>query len=224
MNTTNVVNACPESKEAPSTLPPVFLNAYEVTNATQLAWPVNIYTVELRGEFQNNDTRGRLKNILWDLRKKYKNRCPGYGFVLDIGPRQVAVPQNWQLPNATTEEFTIKLEQSFVVRSNDHQHRSIWMGILREAVKARFKNHAADGLGPLWQDYNSFCQYPSDFGQEYLNCRRFGFGVKLLHDGRWIVRLNVGTITLDGRTFRNYYEQGKSLFSPRGSRPREATV
>jgi hypothetical protein len=56
MNTTNVVNTSPARKEIPNTLPPVFLNAFEVTNATELSWPVNVYAVELAREFQDNET------------------------------------------------------------------------------------------------------------------------------------------------------------------------
>jgi len=128
---------------------------------------------------------------------------------VDVSPRLVAVPQAWKLPYTSTSEYTVTLDQSFVARANDVQHENIVMGILREAIKSHFKKNTSEELGALWQDYNSFCQYPSNFGDEYLNCRRFGFGVKCLKDCRWVVRLTTGTLTLDGRTFRDYYEQGK---------------
>ncbi len=213
MSTTNIVNPKAAIAGLSGTLPANFLNAYEIIAAAALSWPVNVYAVDLLGEpRQENDTRGRVKNVIWELRKKNKSSCRGYGFVVDISPRLVVVPRGWQLPNVTTSEYTVKLDQSFNACANDVQHRAIVAGILREAIKAHFKTNTSDELGSLWQDYNSFCQYPSSFGQEYLNCRRFGFGVKVLQDGRWTVRLTVGTMTLDGKTFKDYYDQGKVHF------------
>ena len=40
---------------------------------------------------------------------------------------------------------------------------------------------------------------------EYIMCRRFNFGVKVLSGGAWVVRLPVSTATLDSETFEDYY-------------------
>src|SRR5260221_7347046 len=168
MSATNIVNPNAAIAGPSRTLPANFLNAYEIIDADALSWPVNIYAVDLHDEpRQENDTRGRVKNVIWDLRRNNKSSCRGYGFVVDISSRLVVVPRGWQLPDATTSEYTVRLDQSFIARANDVQHRAIVAGILREAIKAHFKTNTSDELGNLWQDYNSFCQYPSNFRQEF---------------------------------------------------------
>src|SRR5690348_4321707 len=98
MGTINVVNSRPASVQAFRTMPGRFLNAYEILNTAELSWPVNLYAVDLHGEQkQGNDTRGKIKNVIWDLRKNNKALCRGYGFVVDVSPRLVAIPQGWKL-------------------------------------------------------------------------------------------------------------------------------
>ena len=52
------------------------------------------------------------------------------------------------------------------VNPHDPRHRAIIGGILREAVKARFKNHRSEMLGFLWQDYDRFCQMPEEAAEQ----------------------------------------------------------
>lgn len=201
-------SACREFSPAPR-LPSIFLNAYEILNARDLGWGVNIYSVDLAGEPNRHEQRSQIKNVIWELRKKSKEKCPGFGFVVDISPRLVAVPQTWQLPSPLSDQhFSLNLERTFVASARCTDDRSIISGILRDALKAHFKKRASESLGNLWQDYNSFCQYPSQPRGDYLRCRRFAFSPKVLRDGRWAVRFSISTLTLDGKTFNEYYEQG----------------
>ena len=211
MSISNIVKTKPTRVVSTLTLPANFLNAYEIANGFDLSWPVNVYAIDLADERdQHQEQRSQIKNVMWELRKQYKGQCRGYGFVIDITPRLVAVPQGWQLPTPiVNSHYSVRLDQSFVARATDEAHRPIVAGILREAIKKHFKDNSSEDLGNLWQDYNSFCQYPSNFGDEYLNCRRFGYSSKVLSDGRWVVRLTVSTTTLDGRTFKDYYDEGK---------------
>jgi hypothetical protein len=209
MSISNVVKPQAARVASSLTLPANFLNAYELVNGLSLSWPVNIYAIDLATESEGQERRSQIKNVMWELRKQYKGNCRGYGFVIDISPRLVVVPQSWQLPTPlTNSRYAMRLDQSFVARANDEAHRPIVAGILHEAIKAHFKSNQSQDLGNLWQDYNSFCEYPSNFGDEYLTCRRFTYTPKVFRDGRWVVRLPVSTMTLDGRTFRDYYDEG----------------
>jgi hypothetical protein len=210
MSIANAVSQAPDILLS-KTLPATFLNAYQLINADELAWPVNVYAVDINGATaEAQEQRGYIKNLMWDLRKQHKNQCRGFGFIIDITPRLVVVPQSWNFPVPITDpKYSIDLERSFVARATEPKDRPIITGILREAIKSHFKNKSSAVLGNLWQDYNNFCQYPTQFGDEYLNCRRFGFAAKVLRDGRWVLRLTVGTMTLDGNTFKTYYDEGK---------------
>jgi len=209
MGTTNILKAIPSTVGHTAALPANFLNAYEVVGVKELSWPVNIYAVELADCEQEDDKRSGIKNVIWEMRKKHKSHCHGYGYVVGLSPRLVAVPQSWQFPvPITTPEYSIRLERSFLAQPSEPEHRLIVSGILREGIKAHFKRNSSEDLGNLWQNLNSFCQYPSNFGDEYLNCRRFSFGPKVLRHGRWVIRLSVGTTTLDGRSLKNYYDEG----------------
>jgi hypothetical protein len=206
-------------------LPANFLNAYEVVNKRELSWPVNVYGIDLTGEGEHGDRRSQIKNVMWELKKQHKGTCRGYGFVIDISPRLVVVPQAWQIPTPLNNNlYKVTLNDSFLARADDEAHRQIVAGILREAVKAHFKNNSSEDLGNLWQNYNSFCQYPKYFGDEYLTCRRFAYSPKVLSGGRWVMRFSVSTLTLDGRTFKDYYNEGevdllaKRLETKRGER------
>ena len=195
---------------APS-LPASFLNGYSILNSSWLSWPVNVYDVELVGsKSQGHERRREIKNAIWELRSQHKAQCKGLGFVVDIGARQVAVPADWNLPvPIATEKYSVRLESSFIARATDKEAHGIVAGILREAIKLHFREKRCSELGDLWQDFNSFCQYPTPSGEEDIMCRRFGFGVKQLSGGVWVVRLTISTATLDLWTFEDYYTRGE---------------
>ncbi len=192
-------------------LPANFLNGYAILNSSWLSWPVNVFDVKLLGpEAQGQEDRGSIKNVIWDLRSEHKAQCQGLGFVVDINEHQVAVPANWKLPVAiTTEKYSVRLDASFIARATDKEARAIVEGILRESIKMHFKEKTSPDLGDLWQDYDSFCQYPTPSDEQYTICRRFKFGVKVLSGGVWVVRLPISTATLDSNTIEDYYTRGE---------------
>jgi hypothetical protein len=195
---------------APS-LPANFLNGYAVLNSSWLSWPVKIYDVELLGPGpQGHEARGIIKNAIWELRSAHKAQCKGLGFVVDINSHQVAVSAGWNLPvPITTDKCSVRRETSMIARATDKEAQSVVGGILREAIKMQFKERTCPELGDLWQDFNSFCQYPTPSGEELMMCRRFDFGVKQLAGGMWVVRLTVNTTSLDSWTFNDYYARGE---------------
>jgi len=207
---THLEEAVQQATESKRTMPATFLNAYEIFNAASLSWPVNIYAVDVKdGEARGHSQRGLIKSIVWDLRRKHGKLCKGHTFVVDISPRLVAVPAGWKLPvPITTSDYSVSLERSYLAKATDKGDRPIVEGILREAFKHRFKNVDSPELGPLWQDYNAFCQHPVPVGEDYIMCRRFACTAKVLHGGAWVVQVAVNTATIDGKTFEDYYHSG----------------
>src|SRR6267154_3621004 len=114
MSISNIVKTKAPRVVSSRTLPANFLNAYEIANGLELSWPVNIYAIDLADEGeQDQEQRSRIKNVMWELRKQYKGQCRGYGFVVDINPRLVAVPQGWQLPTPiVNSHYSVRLDQS----------------------------------------------------------------------------------------------------------------
>ncbi len=131
--------------------------------------------------------------------------------MIDLDEETVAVPSDWNLPGDVQEgEFQVTFDRALTTDPNDPAHRAIIAGILREAIKARFKNTPSDVLGALWQDYDRFCQVPQfENGSEFHFCRKFGAAPKVLRGNRWVIQPLVTTATLDGWTFADYFRQGQ---------------
>ena len=73
-----------------------------------------------------------------------------------------------------------------------------------------FKNHHSDFLGDLWQDYDRFCQVPSELGDSaFCFSRRLGVAAKVLRGNRWILQILISTATVDKRTIEDYYRRGE---------------
>ncbi len=194
----------------PSPVPGHRLGAYEILNAQELAWPANIYKVDFRDQaHQGHDSRGDLKGILFDLKRKAG--WTGYGFMVDLNEAEVAVPAAWELAESVTEPgYEVSLFKTVTARASKPSTRSIVRGILKEGIKRHFKDNLDGELGPLWQDYGAFCQRPIGLRQaDNLMCRRFSFAIRVLADGTFVFQPIVSTTTVDGRTMAQYYEQGE---------------
>ena len=184
-----------------------YLNAYEIQNANQFAWDVNVYSVEFADRSrQRHENRGELKDIFWSLWRQHKSQWRGPIFVLDLNAKEVAVPAHWKLAGSVeTPEYRVTLARSFRAQAADRAGRAIIAGILREAIKKHFKDNGSEQLGDLWQDYDAFCQNPVENPEEdYLLCRRFSFQVKPLAGGILAVQCAVGTTTVDSQRFSDH--------------------
>jgi hypothetical protein len=189
-----------------------FLNSYEISDPSMLAWPVSLYEARrIDKKPQTHEDRGSIKNLIWTLRKQYASRCPGLGFVIDLDERTVAVPATWNLPVPISfESYEITLVRSLTTDWSEPNHIRIIAGIIRDGVKNHFKNNHSDDLGYLWQDYNDFCQIPEhSVGEEFVFCRRFGVAAKILRGKKWVIRFLIGTASLDGKSLNDYYLEGE---------------
>ena len=197
---------------AQGALPEVFLSCYEIVNPEELRWAVRLYRVEQTiASSQSKAERGQAKQALWSLRKKYPSACSGYGFVVEIEEELVAVPEAWNLPSgAEIDGFRVTFQESLETDYSERTHRPIIAGILKEAIKRHFKDGQSTALGPLWQDFDRFCQMPEPGeNTEFHFCRRFGVIAKVIAGNRWVLQLPISTATLDGSTILDYYQRGE---------------
>lgn len=192
-------------------LPETFLSCYEIVNADALRWRVRLYKVRRDGGEQTHADRGEAKQVVWSLRKKHKELCRGYGFVVDVDEETIAVPADWNLPGDVREgEYHVTFDSEVITDPSYRSHRTLITGILREGIKKHFKDHRSDALGDWWQDYDRFCQMPDcQNGAETHFCRKFGVAAKVLVGDRWVIQPLISTATLDGRTFADYFRDGE---------------
>ena len=193
-----------------SELPETFLSCYEIVNADALRWGVRLYKVRRDGGEQTHCERGDAKQIIWRLRKKNQSLCRGYGFVVDLDEETIAVPSGWNLPGNVREgEYLVTFDSEFTTDPANRRHRSIITGIIREGLKKHFQENRSDALGEWWQDYDRFCQMPSNGNASEIHfCRKFGAAAKVLVGDRWVIQPLISTATLDGRTFADYFRDG----------------
>ncbi|AMV24216.1 hypothetical protein VT84_07450 [Gemmata sp. SH-PL17] len=211
MHTAAKSSAVPTPSAAASSLPETFLSCYEILNPNALRWAVRLYKVRQPGGDLEHADRGAAKQVVWDLQRKHRDVCQGRGYVVDIDEETVAVPAEWNIPSDVNEgAYLVTFEKAITTDPNTPAHRSVITGILREAIKSRFKHTPSDTLGELWQDFDRFCQVP-DFRSEedYHFCRKFGAVPKVLKGNRWVIQIVITTASLDGWTFAEYFRNGR---------------
>jgi hypothetical protein len=199
-------------KKSPA-LPETFLSCYELLDPDALRWDVRLYKVRrINGDVQKHEGRGDIRQAIWNLRRKNPGLCKGYGFVVDVDAETVAVPSAWKLTSGSMiDEYIVTYDRSVQTDPNRREHRKVIAGVLKDAAKKAFKEHHSRVLGPLWQDFDRFCQVPEDSGtEEFLFCRKIGFTPKVLRGNRWVIQVVITTATVDGRTFRDYYAAGEA--------------
>ncbi len=190
-----------------------FLNAYSILDLEDLSWEVAIYKiVPLNGNQSKNEDRGKIKDIMWDLRRQYAGQCPGYGFILDVDETTAAIPEHWDIPQQSDfRGYRVTRAREFKAQMSKPDHQAIFRGILRESIKQHFKNSLSEEIGPFWQYFNSFCQMPdlANSGQDIIYCRRFYVSPELLENNLWVLQTEIRTKSIDGRTFADYYRSSE---------------
>ena len=192
--------------------PGIFLSAFAIENQSQLSWKIRSYRLtRLDGRQASHSERGEAKGAMFQLRNQYRSRCKGYGFVIDHGADLIAVPDNWDLPSGVEiGAYRVELDCAFTAQATEVNNRQLIAGILRESIKQKLKNVSNSPLGPFWQHFDRFSQYPDlRADTAYVFCREFSFSPKTFAAGLWGVGFSVGTITLDGRSIQAYYRDGK---------------
>ena len=203
-----------ENKKTTDSRKVEFLNAYNILDLENLSWDVAIYKIiPLNGDQSKNEDRGKIKDIMWDLRWQYAGQCPSYGFIFDVDKTMVAIPKNWNIPQQDNfKGYRVARDRELKAQMSDPNHQAIVRGILRESIKRHFKdNGSLSRIGPLWQDYNDFCQMPdlTQADQGIIYYRKFHVFPELLENNRWVLQIEITTPSIDGRTFADYYRSGE---------------
>lgn len=186
-----------------------FLNAFLVTNATDLQWNAVTYRVN-KLDRSRPAKRGEAKNAVWRAKGSLRSLMPGLGFVVETSCSTVVVPSAWNLPSGRIlEGFEYIREDEFVVTPGSSRFESVFREIINEGVRRHFKKNRDERLGPVWQDFNNFCEIPRDRTQAgFAFCRRFDCDAKPMGFS-WALRFALSTASVDGRSISEYYEQGR---------------
>ena len=195
-------------------LPGRFLNAYETTNASDLEWWVREFKFErLDKRLLTHKDRSEIKALLWELRVRYSESCSGAGFVVDIRPDTVVVPDKWMLPVPLTyKDYRITAGNvNLCVNAEQAQWQPVAAAIIREGLKSYIKRNSSSKLGKFWQDFDSFCQSPklADDREDVEICRKFDVQCKQISNDRLLIEIIIGTTILDAETFADYYNKGQ---------------
>ena len=188
----------------------IALNAFKITNADELSWPVVYYTVR-PAPGKKPLERGDAKTIAFEARRQFKGSCPGYGFILEATAGVVAVPPDWVIPEGSVvQDCSFHRQEEEVISARNSGRGQLFGQIVKDGIKDHFKKHAGEKLGPLWQDYADFCEMPLEQSEHgFCFCRKFVFHAKQLDGGVWAVRFAVATVALDGQSIESYYQNGE---------------
>jgi len=208
MTTTNKVKLAAPS-DAQAACHGEVLNAFAIANGEQLRWKANIYRFKpLRGKPE--EPRKAIREAAWAARKAHGSLCSGYSFVVEIDDERVAVSPNWKfLEGLRVNDFEVSLQEVVEIDASNRRFTPAFARIIKDGIKTHFKENAAAILGPLWQDFNSFCETPT--GKDditkagFIFCRRFDFDAKETVAG-WCVKFNVSTASIDAASIKSYYE------------------
>ena len=190
-----------------------FLNAYEICFPNDFGLPVNTYVLHpTGGDTPDHANRGDLVSVMWDYSRKNRHHCNGREhFVLDVDADRVAVPAGWCLPNCHEfAGYSISEDASFTAIPADSEHHVVLCRAIQDSIKKAMKEASNGTLGPLWRCFGDFCQMPfSKSASDFQFCRRFVVQPVVLRDNRFVVRVAVRTVSIDGRTLDYYYREGK---------------
>lgn len=192
----------------------VVLNAFEITNINTLEWPVAEYQLTHPRKVSTGADIKAAKDVLWKLIGLNRHQCRDPGFVVPVTSDLVIVPCHWTLPNQSDfSGFSIVRKGEIKLLAGEQMNRIAVNGVLQAGIREhiRCSPKVEEILGPLWQDYNGFCESP---GEKTLNngihyCRRFEILPTVLRGNKWVLRIQLTTTTIDARPLSDYYEKGE---------------
>ena len=201
---------CSNHNSSPVVAGEIF-NAFSITNPDELRWRARIYRFRpIRGPVE--DQRRVIKDSVWAAKKLPGSICRGWSFIVDLDEERVAISADWELADgATINDFELRFEEFAEINSTDKRFASAFARIIKDGLKLHFKDKVSPILGPLWQDYNCFCETPT--GKEditengFIFCRRYDFDAKQTAQG-WCLKFNISTASIDATSIGKYYESG----------------
>lgn len=189
---------------------PVVLNGYRIVDLEALRWKSAIYEIKSTAPVSKS-SRATVKDVMWNFKKAHRSQCPGFGFVVEMDETSVAVPAEWPIPSgAEWEGYTFKRREEIEANGADLRHSTLFARIIKDALRSHLKKVGPATLGPLWQDYSTLCQIPTEkTANGFAFCRRFDFDPKPLANGRWALRFMASTASVDAFSIGQYYAEGR---------------
>ena len=185
------------------------LNAFEILNAASMRWPVVRYHLKPVDREPDQTERGALVQRMWELRRQHDAFCPGHRFVLSESPETVVVPAEWLIPDQENYEgYQVRRGESFELAADNSAHTPLVADIVKRALINHLKR-SSGSLGVIWQDFNGFCELPQSQGTAPVQyVRRFEVIPARLKAGRWVLKVHLGTMSIDSRSLGDYFANG----------------
>jgi hypothetical protein len=189
------------------------LNAYEILFPNGFEFPVKTYVLHsVSGRSPAHAERGDNVSVMWDYWRENKHNCHGREhFVFDVDADRVAVPAGWCLPNCLDfAGYSINNDASFTAVPSKPEHHVLLCKTIQDSIKKAMRDASSSSLGALWRCFGDFCQMPfSKSASDFQFCRRFVLQPVVLRNNRFVVRIAIRTVSIDGRTLDYYYREGK---------------
>ncbi len=191
-------------------LHPVVLNGYLIADLETLRWKAGIYEVKSTAPVSRS-SRATVKEMMWDFKKAHRGLCPGFGFVVELDESKVAVPADWPIPSGTVwEGHAFRRVEEIEANGTNLRNSALFARIIKDALRSHLKKVGPAVLGPLWQDYGTLCQIPTEkTANGFAFCRRFDFDPKPLSNSRWALRFMASTASVDALPISQYYAEGR---------------
>ena len=187
-------------------------NGFEIMNAADLNWDMRSYRVTKLDKPAGAKEYRKMETALWKLRNQHLDTCPGNGIVVALDHETVLVPQSWSLPQQTSfMGYQIEPAGSLKLSAQNPSHRHAVREVIKRSVRNHLKFNYQEELGPLWQDFGGFCESPAlkQPTGDATYCRRLEIVPEVLAGGRWVVKIDLSTRSVDTRSLADYYYTGE---------------
>lgn len=187
-------------------------NSFEITNAAELVWNVRAYRVTKLDKPAGAKEHRKMEDVIWKLRAQHPDTCPGTGFVVALDDETILAPPAWSLPEQQSfMGYHIKPAGNLTLSAQSPGHRHAVREVVKRGLRYHLRANYQEELGPLWQDFGGFCESPSleQPTGDVIYCRRFEIVPEVLAGGRWVLKIDLSTHSVDTRTLAEYYFAGE---------------
>jgi hypothetical protein len=187
-------------------------NSFEITNAAELSWEMRAYRVTKLDKPAGAKEHRKMEDVIWKLRRQHLDTCPGADLVVALDDETVLVAQAWSLPEQQSfKGYRVEPAGNMILSAQDSRHRLAVREVIKRSLRQHLKINYQEELGPLWQDFGGFCESPSlklPTGDVTYR-RRFEIVPEVLAGGRWVLKIDLSTHSVDTRSLAEYYFAGE---------------